>query len=348
VNVQDADLNAADKDVNVFFASLLYMTKHVQGGITDIDRLADILTMAEVVAGGAEALRENPVISFIACPVKSPLQMVKDTSEKVVEIVNRGVPLVLSSSPQGGTTAPIQEEGIVTQINAEILAAIVLTQCVRPGAPVLYGAVPVRARLDTLHDSYGAPEFVHYNMDCAQMARFYGVPCYSSAGVGDAKRPGVQASFEKLPAQLMVAAAGAQYIHYAFGLLDRTNIFCPLQAVLDDAAIGLVKDVLRPPAFADEEVTDAVREIRRVTAASGIFTRGIRKQLRRGVVSSLYALSDDASDDTVLQQAQKKLQHLDREDGEPLDDRCVARIYASVSGLLPLERFDPHKEERHG
>ena len=75
---------------------------------------------------------------------------------------------------------------------AEILAGIAFTQMIAAGAPVLYGSVPVRARLDDLHDLYGCPEFNQYNIDCAQLARYYKIPCYSSAGVGDAKVPGMQ------------------------------------------------------------------------------------------------------------------------------------------------------------
>ena len=160
VNVQDEGIEPENKDVNVFFASLLYMTKHIQAGLTSIDALDSVLTMASIAAGGEDALRKNPLFSFIACLVKSPLQMVEDTTQKVIEIARRGFPLVISSSPQGGSTAPIQEEGMVSLINAEIIAGVTLTQLVNPGTPVLYGAVPVRARLDTLHDLYGAPEFV--------------------------------------------------------------------------------------------------------------------------------------------------------------------------------------------
>jgi trimethylamine---corrinoid protein Co-methyltransferase len=343
VNLQDPELEDAAKDVNVFFASLLYMTKHVQAGLTEVDRLQDVLSLAEIVAGGKDALVRNPLISFIACPVKSPLQMVKDTSEKVIKIAESGLPLVLSSSPQGGSTAPVQEEGIISQINAEILAGIVLTQLVNPGTPVLYGAVPVRARLDNLHDFYGAPEFIHYNIGCAQMARHYGIPCYSSAGVGDAKRPGMQAVLEKFPAQLMVAAGGPQYIHYAFGLLDRTNIFCPLQAVLDNASISLVKDILRTPCFSSEDTQKAADEIRKTAVASGIFARGIRKQLRRGVVSGTYEFADDTSADNVLANAQQKLEALEQEKGNPLDPEVIEAIYKTVPGLLPLQRFTPRK-----
>jgi trimethylamine--corrinoid protein Co-methyltransferase len=61
-----------------------------------------------------------------------------------------------------------------------------------------------------------------------------------------------------------VPASGAQYIHYAFGLLERTNVFCPEQAVLDDAHIDLVKKTLQDSPIGDanrEEVVSLIREV---------------------------------------------------------------------------------------
>lgn len=158
--------------------------------------------MGEIITGGPEALRDNPVLSFITCVNKSPLQMESDSTEKMIQIVRRDMPVVLSSSPQGGSSAPIDEAGMVAQINAEILSAITLSQLASPGARVIYGSVPVRARMDNLHDMYGAPEFNQYNIDCVQMARYYKLPCYSTGGVADAKVPGIQATAEKLLSHL--------------------------------------------------------------------------------------------------------------------------------------------------
>ncbi len=363
VNAQDESIPSEHRDVNIYFAALLHTTKHVQGGLESLEALQPMLRLAELVAtdgaepGGANPGGANPghadrgatgrdgsvrglPVSFIACPVKSPLQMVADTAEKVVAIAEADVPLVISCSPQGGSTAPIQEEGMVAQINAEILAGLTLAQLARPGCPVLYGAVPVRARLDNLHDFYGAPEFVHYNLGCVQMARSYGIPCYSSAGVGDAKRPGMQATVEKLPSHLSVAASGAQYIHYAFGLLDRTNVFSPLQAVLDDGAIGLVKQVVRPCSFSADDLTAAVEEIRSVARSSGVFARRVRKQLRRGVVGDAYAFADDGQADRVLERAQRKLEELYQLEPRRLSDATVDRVYAAVPGLIDRRMFD--------
>jgi trimethylamine--corrinoid protein Co-methyltransferase len=342
VNIQDGDIDEDNKDVNVFFAALKYMTRHVQAGLTNVDRLDDVIRMGTIIAGGEEAFRAAPPISFIACVVKSPMQMVDDTASKVIAIAERGVPLVISSSPQGGSTAPVQEEGMVMMINAEILSGITLTQLVSPGAPVLYGAVPVRARLDTLHDLYGAPEFIQYNTDCVQLARRYGVPCYSTAGVGDAAVPGMQATVEKTFSHLAVAQSGAQYIHYAFGLLDRTNVFSPVQAIIDDASIGLVKSILRPAGFTSEDVDSAVAEVRKVMdSPTRLFARHIRKQIRRGVVSQPYPLAGDGTRDEVLQRACARLAEVRETPGEPLDDSIASDIRASVPGLVAAERFQP-------
>lgn len=150
VNIQDPEVTSENKDVNKFFACFDNITKHVQGGLTSLEALDDVLRMAELVAGGPEAFQENPIISFIACLIKSPLQMVDDTTAKTIVFARRQIPIVISSSPMGGATASFDEFGMVAQINAEILAGMALTQLASPGAPLLYGSVPVRTRLDNL------------------------------------------------------------------------------------------------------------------------------------------------------------------------------------------------------
>ena len=264
VNIRDEAVTEDNKDVNKFFHSLNSITKHVQAGLTSLKALDDVVALGQIIAGGKKAFAENPLLSFITCVIKSPLQVVDSTATKLIEISRRGVPVVISSCPMGGATGPFDEFGMVAQINAELLAGVALNQLAAPGAPVLYGAVPVRTRLDNLNDMYGAPEFNHYNMDCAQMARLYGLPCYSTAGVGDADVPGIQANSEMLLTLLSVPRAGAQYIHYAFGLLERTNMFCPEQAVLDDAHIGIVKYMLRDPDVREERREDLLAMMREV------------------------------------------------------------------------------------
>lgn len=339
VNVQDPEVDETNHDVNKFFASLNNITKHVQAGLTRLQSLPDVLRMAEIIAGSAQDLRDNPIISFIACVFKSPLQLVQDTAEKVFAVVEAGLPLVISSSPQGGSSAPIQEAGMVAQINAEILAGIALVQLIRPGAPVLYGSVPVRARMDDLHDLYGCPEFNQYNMDCAQLARHYRIPCYSSAGVGDAKVPGAQAVFEKLFTHLYMAMSGAQYIHYAFGLLDRTNTFSPVQAVIDNELIGKVKHCLRAPKVDEEETRGAVEIVNKVMATSHrLYARHARKAIHAGDVSDPFAFGAKDHQDRVVELALAELERIEALPAPHLPQATVKEIFEKIPGLLPALR----------
>lgn len=336
LNIQDPEITADNHDANKFFVSLNNITKHVQAGLTSLDKLDDVMRLAELAAGGADEFKANPVISFITCVFKSPLQMVADTADKVWAIAERGVPLVISSSPQGGSSAPIQEAGMVAQIHAEILAGMAFTQLVNPGTPVLYGSVPVRARLDDLHDLYGCPEFNQYNIDCVQLARYYNIPCYSSAGVGDAKAPGMQAVYEKLFTQLYMAMSGAQYIHYALGLLDRTNTFCPVQAVLDNEQLGQVKHCLRRPKVGEADITAALKIVDKVMASSNrLFARHARKAMHAGDISEPYRFEAKGFEDQVLIKAVEEERRLEAMPGRHMDQATVEKIFEQVPGILP-------------
>ena len=335
VNIQDEDINDSNKDVNKFFISLNNTSKHVMAGLTDLDQLDNLMNMAYIIAGNEEKFKDNPIISIITSLTKSPLQFVDDTTEKTIEIAKRGIPLVISSAPQGGSTAPILETGIVAQINAEILAGITLTQLVNKRTPVLYGSVPGRANMADLHDSYGVPEFSQFNIDCVQMARYYGIPCYSSGGVTDVKIPGIQSSVERLFSQIMVTLAGPQYLHYAFGLLERTSTFSPVQAVLDDAHISIIKRLASQPGITEESVNDVMSQMAKVmTSSTKLFTRFARTALRTGEISPQYPFENkEMTDDTLLKAAEKTNEIMQRPRNH-IDTDLIEKIYDTIPGLL--------------
>ena len=332
VNIQDDGVTEGNKDVNKFLASLNNTTKHVQAGLTSLEALEDVVRMGRIIAGGEAAFEQNPVFSLITCVIKSPLQMVRDTTATLIEISKRRIPVVISSCPMGGTTAPFDELGMVAQINAELLAGVVLNQLVAPGAPVLYGACPIRTRLDNLNDMYGAAEAVHYCVDCAQLARLYGLPCYTSAGVGDSSLPGIQATAEKMLTLLAVPQSGAQYVHYAFGLLERTNVFCPEQAILDDAHIGLIKGALRRAAIkpaAQRETLAMIREVMASTHKTFIYHLPLPS---REAVYARYPLEDEAG---ALYAAHRRYQELLEIPREQIPSETRNDILREFPGILP-------------
>jgi trimethylamine--corrinoid protein Co-methyltransferase len=333
VNLQDEGITNDNKDVNQFFTSLSNTSKHVQAGLTSLDALDDVVRIGQIIAGGAEAFAREPVLSFITCVIKSPFQVVDDTAEKLIAMARRRVPVVISSCPMGGATGPFDEFGMVAQVNAEVLAGVVLVQLAAEGAPVLYGAVPVRSRLDNLNDMYAAAESVHSFVDCAQMARHYGLPCYSTAGVGDTSVPGIQATAEKMYTLMSVPQAGAQYVHYAFGLLERTAVFCPEQAVLDNAHIELVKRWLAPPAVGAERRDEVLGLVREVMGSSHKTYMYHLPLPSRDPVYPFYPLEDDEGG--ALAAAHRQYREILGRPRKALPAGVRRDLVGALPGLLP-------------
>ena len=345
VNIQDKDINENNKDVNKFFASLNNTTKHVMSGQTNLKQLDNVVKMSEIIVGGPDKLKENPVISFITCLIKSPFQFVDDTTETFIEICKKGLPVVVSSAPQAGTSAPLKEAGIMAQINAEVLAGITLGQLVNTGTPVLYGSVPVRARMDTLGDSYGSVETSQYNIDCVQMARYYNIPNYSTSGVCDPKIPGQQSTVERLFSNILVTLSGPQFLHCAFGLLDCNSIFSLLQTVLDDAHFKMIKFFLKSPRINAEEIADIKKQIRNVIVTpQKMFINYIRPLLRSGELSPPYPFEGDSDNDDVFFKTNEKLRELLAKPVEHIDRETTARIFREIPGLLP--RLNVYQEAK--
>jgi len=335
VNIQDEDIKDTNKDVNKYFASLNNTTKHVMAGLTELDQLDNVVRMAQIIAGGEDRFKNNHIISFITSMIKSPLQMVDDTTQKTIEIARKGVPVVISSAPQGGSTAPIIEAGIVAQVNAEILTGVALTQLVSKVAPVIYGSVPGRANMEDLNDSYGVPEFSQYSIDCVQMARYYGIPDYSSAGVSDADVPGIQASVERLFSHIMVAMSGPQYLHYAFGLLGRTNTFCAVQAILDDVQIGMLKRIITQPSVSDSDISECMEQIKRVMGTSTrLYVRFVRKALHSGEIAQPYPFESRGMVDETLLRAKERMDEIMALPHRHIEKEITDKVYREIPGLL--------------
>ena len=82
----------------------------------------------------------------------------------------------------GGGTAPTTIAGTLVTHNAEVLASVVLSQLVRPGAPVIYGSSTTNLDLRKGTATVGSPELAMINAGVAQLAQFYGIPSFVAGG----------------------------------------------------------------------------------------------------------------------------------------------------------------------
>jgi len=256
------DVPTENVPINRFYTSLTNTTKHVMGGMDSVRGAEQVLKMGVRIAGSLEALQERPFISCIACWMISPLHLDNGVTDILIYWCQHGLPVVLSSAPTAGSSAPVTLAGTLVQLNAEQLSGIVLTQLIQPGTPILAGYIPGVADLRTGGYLGGAVEFGMMQAAAAQMAQFYGVPIYCSGGMTDSKLPDQQAGYEKMVTLLLAAMGGCNYIHHAVGMITNMNCVSLEQAAIDDELVGMVKRVLRGINVTDEML--AVEAIERV------------------------------------------------------------------------------------
>ena len=187
--VYPSDIPDEKVEINRFYAALANTSKHVMGGAFSLDGLRDVIAIAEKITGGYKALLERPIVSFITSWMVSPLKFATDVTRILAEVCRKRIPVVLSAAPMAGSTAPVTLAGLLAQLNAEQLAGLTFTQLVQPGCPVIIGPIPATA--DMRSGSYlgGSVEFGICNAAITQMAHFYQVPIYNSAGMTESKIP---------------------------------------------------------------------------------------------------------------------------------------------------------------
>ena len=229
--------------LNDFYHAFNHTTKHVMGGCDNLQGVEQMWELASFIAGGQDQLKEKPFVSVITNPI-SPLTIEANTLDILQFCCTHGIPVTCAPAPIAGATSPATLAGTLSQMHAESLAGVAIAQVLCPGAKVLYGAVPTTMDLRRMEFTLGSVEMGMMNASAVQLAKLYNLPIRVSAGVTEAKRPDIQAGFEKNFSNLVVAMAGADCIHLAAGMLDSANSISYEQYVIDNEIIGMIHRVL--------------------------------------------------------------------------------------------------------
>ena len=252
INVFPNDIENRDEiDANRFFHALDNTTKHVMGGIYSLAGCQRVVEMAGMIAGGIEALREKPFVSFITLII-SPFKIDKDYGEITCYLARQGLPVVVPTEPICGTTSPITLAGNILTHTAETIGGIALVQSVRKGAPGICGSVGSVPDLRTLNHLGGPIERAMINAAVSQVAQYLEIPLYSTGGTTDAKEVDIQAAYESAMSSLLVAMSGANYIHDIAGLMEFDLTVSYDKLVMDNEILGMCQRVLRGIEVNDE------------------------------------------------------------------------------------------------
>jgi trimethylamine--corrinoid protein Co-methyltransferase len=147
--------------------------------VSDARQFVPVLELLEHLFGN---LSEKPFIIPYFNPV-TPLVINADTGDKMLDAIERGLPVIFSNYSMAGTTAPITPAGSLSLLNAELLSGLVLCQLARPGASVILGSLPAFFDMKVMVDFYD-PITILLNSACAEMMDFYQIPHAGTSGSG--------------------------------------------------------------------------------------------------------------------------------------------------------------------
>ena len=246
--------------VRGFAVALNNIQKHIQFHALSEEEARRQIRLASAVVGDEEKLKRRPVFSSVNCPV-APLVFEKGSSEAMVELARAGIPVVPMSMASSGVTAPATIAGTLVIVNSENLGALVILECANPRAPMIYTAESCPADMRTGEFNYSASESVLIGAGVAQMARFYGIPCYPT-GTGMDQTP---KNWEELIASSQSLVLGALCrgdISSGLGSLENAEVSSLEQLVLDVEAWKQARAYLR--SFRVDEETlgfEAISEV---------------------------------------------------------------------------------------
>jgi trimethylamine--corrinoid protein Co-methyltransferase len=224
--------------------------------VSEEDRFSDVLSLLEHLTGD---LASRPFVVPYFNPI-SPLVINKGTVDKMWVTIERGLPFMYSNYGMAGATTPITPAGILTLLNAELLAGLTLSQLIKEGAPIILGSLPAFFDMRGMGSFYDVQSYT-INLACAEMMAFYRLPHCGTSGSG----MGWGAD---------LIAAGHQWINHLLSCMGKVGLapfvgdnldskaFSPAIIVYADEVIAQARRLAR--GFPLNDISSDVDEMRQV------------------------------------------------------------------------------------
>ncbi len=129
-------------DLNTAFASAAATSKPVGVSFTGASSVDPVVDLFDAVLGGEGRFVRRPFAMAVVVHVVPPLRFAAEGCDIMARAIERGMIVQTCSAGQAGATSPPSLAGALAQGSAEILAAVVLADAIRPGHPCIHAFMP--------------------------------------------------------------------------------------------------------------------------------------------------------------------------------------------------------------
>ena len=259
--VAPVDLPAESRHLDCYLANVTLTDRVYQGSSIGAERALDGIDMAAIARGlKREDLIDSPAM-LSNININSPRRLDGAMADGLIALARWGQVTIVTPFTLMGAMTPVTLPAALAQQNAEALAGIALTQIVRPGAPVVYGAFTSNVDMKSGAPAFGTPENTKATLAGGQLARRYGLP-YRSSNASASNVVDAQAAYESQMSIWAAVMGHANLVYHAAGWMEGGLTASFEKMILDAEMLQMMSEVLAPIEVNDDTLgLDAIREV---------------------------------------------------------------------------------------
>ena len=345
--VEPCDLDVSVRHLQAVSAAVRLSTKPLFGYAIGSERMLDAIEIIRIGRGiNEDTLLKEPSITTVV-NANSPLVYDKALLEGAIEMAEHNQPVIYTPFTLAGAMAPITVAGALVQQNAEALAGLAFHQCVKPGAPAMYGSFTSNVDMKSGSPAFGTPEYTQATIASGQLARKYKIPLRAS-NANASNAPDEQSVYESQMSLWACLLGQVNFILHGHGWIEG-GLCASYEKVILDAEMNQMMEAFLQPVIVNKD-TLGVEAIAEVGPANHFFAA--QQTLERYETEHYNPmLSDwrnfeswrDAGSETATQRANKIWKQLLKEYEEPklkpeVEEELSAFVDKRVSegGAAPL------------
>jgi trimethylamine--corrinoid protein Co-methyltransferase len=239
------ELPANSRHLDTYRANLVLTDKSFHVSAIGRGRALDGISLMAIAKGESlDAMRDDPSLTTIIS-VNSPRRFDDAMAEGLMTMAEYGQSVAVTPFTLMGAMSPVTLAGALAQQNAEALFGVTLTQLIRPGTPVLYGAFTSNVDMRSGAPAFGTPENTKANIASGQLARRYNLPYRTTPGSAS-NAADAQGAYETMMALWGAILGHGNLIYHAAGWQEGGLTASYEKFILDVEMIQHMMEFLRP------------------------------------------------------------------------------------------------------
>ncbi len=264
------ELPARTRHLDCYLANITYSDRVYHCTAIGRNRALDGIDMMAISRGlTREQMIDDPAVLTVIS-VNSPRRFDEAMSDGLMAMAEWGQANVVTPFTLMGAMTPVTLAAALTQQNAEALAGIVLTQLVRPGAPVVYGAFTSNVDMRSGAPAFGTPENARATLAAGQLARLYNLP-YRASNSSASNAVDAQAAYESEMSIWSSVMGHANLVYHGAGWMEGGLTASFEKIILDVEMLQMMAETIKPMDITPHEIAEGLKAITGVPTGGHFF-----------------------------------------------------------------------------